>query len=97
MGLDHFNSVALLVDQQTIFLALEDLQVLVVLPHLIILLHLDVQLLLVSEIGLSTVCHLLSLLGFKLLLCGNDLKELITIPLSCFLDSPIVVSELFLP
>ena len=70
---------------------------LLVLPTLIILLHLLVQLRFVSEVGCAASGHLLALLGFKPLLRRNDLKELVTLPLSSLLNSSIIVSELILP
>ena len=66
-------------------------------PALIILLHLLVQLLFVSEVGSAASGHLLALLGLKPLLRRNNLKELVTLPLSSLLDSSIIVSELILP
>lgn len=40
LGFDHVDSVALLVDQETSFLALKDLSVLFDIPNLLVLLHL---------------------------------------------------------
>ena len=42
LGLDHLDSVAFLVDQKTILLALEDFLVLLTLPNFLVLLHLGV-------------------------------------------------------
>ena len=68
LGLDHFNAVALLVDEQAVLFAFDGLCVLIVDAHLLVLRHLLVQFALVVEELAPALGHLppLGLFGFAL-------------------------------
>lgn len=96
LSFDHFDSVPLLVDEQPIFLALDDQGVLFRLAHLLIFRHLIVQLLLVCQVRILATRHVLSLLLLLLLLPGNDVEELLAILSLGLPQSAIVVGKLSL-
>ena len=96
LGLDHVDSVPLLVDDQAIFLALDHNLVLVGLADLLIFGHLLVELLLVLQVGVPAICHDFSLLLLLLPLSLNHSHELVSILLFDLLQTQIIVGKLSL-